>query len=112
MMNYYQPNNFINPMATQTVVKVNGFEGAKAYGLPPNSSILLLDETAPIVYLKVTDGASYPTITAYSISPIELKGGTDLQSLELRIAKLEEALNDHGKSNIRNAKQHKSAESE
>ena len=40
------------------VVKVNGEGGAKAYQMPPNSSVLLLGETAPIVWLKTTDGAA------------------------------------------------------
>ncbi len=37
--------------------------------MPPNSSILLLDETAPIVWLKMTDGAGYPTLNPYDIAP-------------------------------------------
>lgn len=111
-MNYYPPNNYVNPLAGQSIVKVNGLEGAKAYMLPPNSSVLLLDETAPIVYLKITDGASYPTITPYSISPIKTKEESNIQSLESRIVKLEEALNNYGKSNNRNVKQHKQSETE
>ena len=41
----------------QEVVRVNGEGGANAYQLMPNSSALLLDETAPIVWLVTTDGA-------------------------------------------------------
>lgn len=33
----------------QEVVRVNGRNGANAYQMAPNSSILLLDETAPII---------------------------------------------------------------
>jgi hypothetical protein len=65
--------------------------------MAPNSSILLLDETAPIIWLKTTDGASYPTVTGYTITPIETqttsKVNTDYSALEERIAKLEEAFN-------------------
>ena len=33
----------------QEIVRVNGKNGADAYQMAPNSSILLLDETAPII---------------------------------------------------------------
>lgn len=81
----------------QEVVRVNGRNGANAYQMAPNSSILLLDETAPIIWLKTTDGASYPTVTGYTITPIETQTTTaasaDYSALEERIAKLEEAFN-------------------
>ena len=51
------------------VVRVNGQNGANAYQLASNSSILLLDETAPIIWLKTTDGAGYATVTPYKIEP-------------------------------------------
>ena len=81
----------------QEVVRVNGRNGANAYQMAPNSSILLLDETAPIIWLKTTDGASYPTVTGYTITPIETQttntASADYSALEERIAKLEEAFN-------------------
>lgn len=46
-----------------SITKVSGENGAKAFGMAPNSSALLLDETAPLVWLKTTDGAGYPTLT-------------------------------------------------
>lgn len=51
----------------QQVIKVNGRNGAEAFRMGANSSVLLLDETEPIVWLKQTDGAGYPIITAYDI---------------------------------------------
>jgi hypothetical protein len=33
----------------QEVVRVNGRNGAEAYQMAPNSSVLLLDESAPVV---------------------------------------------------------------
>lgn len=80
----------------QEVVRVNGRNGAEAYQMPPNSSVLLLDETAPVVWLKTTDGASYPTITGYTITPLKTQEQTQqeyIDSLEERIAKLERAIN-------------------
>jgi hypothetical protein len=62
--------------------------------MAPNSSILLLDETAPIVWLKVTDGAGYPTLNAYDITPHEDEVVAATKSLEDRIQKLEEIVNE------------------
>ena len=102
-MNYQNP--FINPYgmapqypqmpaAPQQVVRVNGENGARAYNLGANSSILLLDETEPIVWLKVTDGASYPTITPYKIEPLERQKpqNDEITALAERISKIEEAV--------------------
>ena len=38
------------------VIRVNGKNGAEAFQMPPNSSIILLDESAPLIWLKMTDG--------------------------------------------------------
>ena len=78
-----------------TVTRVNGENGAKAFGMAPNSSVLLLDETAPLVWLKTTDGAGYPTLTPYTITPYQAAPPVDVNALEQRIARLEEIL--HGK---------------
>lgn len=76
----------------QEIVKVHGEDGAKAYPLPPNSSVLLLDETRPLIWLKTTDGAGFPSITAYTISVYQPEPQPDFKSLEERIAKLEGAV--------------------
>ena len=39
------------------IIRVNGENGARAYNMAPNSSVLLLDENMPIVWLAQTDGA-------------------------------------------------------
>ena len=88
-----------NLMSKQEVVRVNGKNGAEVFQLPPNSSILLLDQTAPIVWLKTTDGAGYPTITPYDITPhqsetLQQKTEVDIKPLEQRITKLEEIVKD------------------
>ena len=60
--------------------------------MTPNSSVLLLDETDPIVYLAQTDGAGYKTITAYDIQIHQELPPVDMRSLEERITKIEEML--------------------
>lgn len=79
----------VNP---NQIIKVNGRGGAEAYQMPPNSQVLLLDETQPILWLKQTDGAGYPSLNAYDIKPHEEKPVPDMKSLEERIAKIEEAI--------------------
>lgn len=81
------------------VVKVNGRAGAESYQLPPNSDILLLDMNDPIAWFVQSDGAGYKTVTPYDISAHKEVSQTDvIKSMEDRITKLEEAIN-NGKSN-------------
>mgnify|MGYP003296012217 CR=1 FL=1 len=81
----YQPQR-------QEIIKVNGREGANAFGLAPNSAVLLLDINQPIIYLKQTDGGGYANVTAYTITPFEQeqKISFDTTDLEKRIKRLEE----------------------
>ena len=74
------------------VVRVSGQNGASMYQLAPNSSVLLLDETAPIVWLKTTDGAGYASLTPYSITPYEPEPEVSLGDIDARLKKLEEAI--------------------
>lgn len=68
---YPPPTPVVPPTPVKMeVVRVHGEEGAKAFSMGPNSSVLLLDETQPVVWLKTTDGASYPTVTGYAIAPL------------------------------------------
>lgn len=99
--------NNANGSSVQQVIRVHGEEGAKAYGLAPNSSILLLDETQPVVWLKMTDGAGYPTITPYDIKPHEISSDgqqtiptTSVTLLEERIKRIEDDIYGDDKSNI------------
>lgn len=100
MQNMFSQNNnypyqqmMNNNAMRQEIIKVNGRGGAEAYQMPANSSVLLLDESAPLVWLKTTDGAGYPNLTPYSITPYSPEPSVDLHSLENRIAKLEDIIN-------------------
>lgn len=86
------PYSFSRPIQNE-VVRVNGRNGADAFQLAPNSSILLMDETAPIVWLKTTDGAGYPTTVPYEIKPYEEPKPPDYNDLSARIKRLEELIN-------------------
>lgn len=83
----------LNQMQTQKVTEVNGMNGANAYAIPPNSSVILLDSNLPIVYIKTSDGAGYATTTAYDIKPHEERN-INLESIEERLSKLEAKMNE------------------
>lgn len=89
----------------QEIIRVHGEDGAKAYGLGPNSSVLLMDETDNIVWAKVTDGAGYATLRGFRITPIETNVTStrvdaeqyvslkDFNDLKTKVDKLVEELN-------------------
>lgn len=64
--NYYQ-SPFSPPLQKYEIVHVNGKNGADAFQMAPNSNNLLLDDTAPIVWLVQTDGAGYKSLTPFDI---------------------------------------------
>lgn len=83
----------------QEIIHVNGEMGAKSFRmLGANSSALLLDDTAPIVWLAQTDGAGYMTVTPYKIEEIKPEPPKELKDFDDRLKRIEEMLN--GKSNI------------
>ena len=115
---YGMPNyGFQNPFSTNAgmnyqtqqlphydIVKVNGRNGAEAFQMGPNSQVLLLDESAPILWLASTDGAGYKTVSAFDISPHQNQQQTLLASMEQRLARLEECIYESGESGTRDAK--------
>lgn len=98
LQSFAQPQPF-----QQRIVEVSGRDGANAFQMGPDSSALLLDNTAPIVWVVRTDGAGYKTLAPFDITPHEEKKQEDvIKSLEERITKLEERLS-NGKSNSQDA---------
>ena len=106
------PQQSMNNMSPQyNIIQVNGENGAKAFQMGPNSRVLLLDETAPLVWFVQTDGAGYKTVTPYSITPYTPTQPIDLHTLEERISILEEKINaqPHIGTNKQSRKQQPSA---
>ena len=105
MYNNYYANPYpyqdrLNAMQQQAlprldVICVNGRPGAEAFRMAPNSSALLLDETAPVVWLVQSDGAGYHTATPYAISPVEQTQPEDMmKSFDARLSRLEALINE------------------
>lgn len=93
MFNPYYGNNifpFPSNVPTATgIPHVNGTNGAQAFQMPVNSSVLLLDENNPVVYMVKTDSAGYKTIVPYKITELKPSPEIDVESLLKRIEALE-----------------------
>lgn len=74
------------------IIHVTGRNGAEALQMAADSNVLLLDDTAPLIWLCQTDGAGYKTITPYSIAPYVEPTPVSMNELNARLARLEEIL--------------------
>jgi hypothetical protein len=72
-----------------SITQVNGWGGADAFRMGPNSSILLLDQEQPVVYMKTTDGGGFPSVAAYELRPLQRPKPLDANELEERLNRLE-----------------------
>lgn len=106
--NSYMPFNNPNPAPVTnpyaqkySIIRVNGENGARSLQMSPNSEMLALDTTAPIVWLAQTDGAGYLTVTAFDISQHQEKPPIDLNNLLKDVEELKRKV--YGESNSTNA---------
>ena len=62
----------INPLNSSclALTRVTGIDGAKAYQMPPNSTVALFDNNEDLMYIKITDGAGFPTIRTFTFSEV------------------------------------------
>lgn len=74
------------------IIHVMGRNGAEALQMAPDSNVLLLDDTAPLVWLCQTDGAGYKTVTPYTIVPYQEPTPVSMDELNARLVRLEEML--------------------
>lgn len=92
MFNPYQFGNYNNVLPQQQVIQVNGKASVDTIQLAPNSSVLVMDISAPLVWLCVSDGVGRVTATPYDISIHQDKPAPDTANIEQRIAALEAAI--------------------
>ena len=86
-------NGFQRPIQGD-VLKVSGINGVNALNLAPNTSVLALDETAPIVWFVSADGAGYKTPTPYDITPHKDEAEVKTNDIEKRLSRLEQIVNE------------------
>lgn len=97
---YNNPNLQINTLPAQRVIQVSGKASVDTIKMAPNSSVLLMDTTAPMVWLCTSDGIGRVTSVPYDISehkPEEPKHNLDLEArvanVEIMLSKLEGKIN-------------------
>lgn len=76
----------------QQVIRVKGRDGLSALRLAPNSSVLIMEEDRPVVWLCISDGLGNVTPTPYDITPHVDAPPVDVGSLDERIRSLENML--------------------
>ena len=82
-----------NILPAQQVIQVAGRQSIDTLQMSPNSSVLIMDTSAPIVWLCVSDGLGKVTATAYDITihqdtpPFDIAGFAE--SVEERLKELE-----------------------
>lgn len=96
----YNPYSYMNPV---TVPHVSSLEEARAYIIPNNSSILLLDSNQPFVYLKVTDQVGQSQVSKWKITEVKEPTASDIETringLESKLDALLEKVNLNAKPN-------------
>ena len=103
-MNYNNP--FMNPYGygqmqqpiyqqpQRQVEKLNGRNGAMQLPMGPNSSGWYLDQSGTMAWLITTDSAGYKTVTAYDISLHQDAQDPNYETLENRVKRLEEIVDE------------------
>ena len=90
MPNPYQPPRPALPQ--QQIITVAGPDSLAQIQMAPNSSILVMDQTAPIVYLVQSDGVGKVSWTAYDIAQHKDKAQVQQESMDARLAAVEAAI--------------------
>lgn len=70
-INPYQQQMMNYSTQGQTLQRVNGIDGAKAYQLGANSTVALFDSNSDVFYVKSTDMAGFPTIRVFKFEEIK-----------------------------------------
>ena len=94
-----------NILPQQQIVQANGKASIDALRMAPNSSILIMDTTAPLVWMCVSDGIGNVSATPYDITAHKEPEPLDVNTIETRLAAIEKTLTEvlYGKPNARTA---------
>ena len=88
------------PTQANIYTYVNGLEGAKAFFVPPNGRVLLMDSDNPVFYIKTANSMGQTTIRPYRFEEIQEQPApkveyvkqSDLTAFDVRIKRLEDIL--------------------
>ena len=79
-------------LPAQQVLQVNGQASIAALRMAPNSSVIAMDTTAPLVWICTSDGIGTVTAKAFDITPHEERPPVDVASIEQRLAAVEKQI--------------------
>ena len=85
---YYQ-----NTLPPQQVLTANGKASIDAIRLAPNSSVFVMDTTAPVIWLCTSDSLGNVSSTPYDIKQHVEPIAAENQGIESRLSALEENVN-------------------
>ena len=75
------------------ILRVHGEAGVDALQMLPDQELIVMDDTAPMIWVIKTDSAGYKGVKqAFDITPHVEAPPPDVQGMETRIAALEERL--------------------
>ena len=60
-----------NGSQPNTLLRVNGIEGAKAFPAQPSQTMALFDSNEDLFYIKTTDAGGFATIKTYSFKEVD-----------------------------------------
>lgn len=103
MMSPYQVPQNTNKLPPQQILQANGKGSIDALQMSPNSSVLIMDSTSPIVWMCISDGLGNVSSTPYDISPHIDKPPVSMDNLEQRLSTIEDTL--RRMEDINNARQ-------
>ena len=91
MLNHMNPY-MNNMLPAQQILQANGKTSIDALKMAPNSSVLIADNTAPIVWKCVSDGLGNVTAEPYDISPHKSQEQIEKDNLTITLQNIESRL--------------------
>lgn len=70
--NYFGYPQYGQPQASMSIDRVSNLEEAKKYQIYPGSTIYLLDQDEPYIYLKTSDSQGKTSIRAFSLIEVDV----------------------------------------
>ena len=81
-----------NVLPPQQILQANGKASIDALKMSPNSSVLIADQTQPIVWRCISDSLGNVTATAYDISPHKDEALAEKEALASTLAEINDRL--------------------
>ena len=81
-----------NVLPQQQIIQVNGKASVDSMQLAPNSSLLAMDTSAPIVWMCISDGVGRVSATPYDIVIHKEPAPPDVKNIEERLLAIESTI--------------------